>query len=239
MDDELPASRAFLESVDWSHLEHGGGAAEPGTPIVLAGLAHGGAPRALHHLWDDLLHQGSLYSATPKAALYVAAVLGESHGNESSITSRHRIELLEWLAEVACAVGASRERQRKEWFGSEAVDRDPLFAEVRAIRPLVFKGVHPYISDSNDEVVEAALLAATHLLDSPELASRIGVLAPRVRDVLAVSSKQGYRDAAVSGLAAWGESVESLTESTEETEEGERWNDFWKSDRGPVDAPPF
>ncbi|MGW0933683.1 hypothetical protein [Streptomyces sp. NPDC002666] len=243
MDDELPAPRAFLERVDWSRLEHGGGPAAPGTPIVLAGLAHDSAPDAvagaLRHLWDDLLHQGSLYSATPKAALYVAAVLGEPHGDESSVTSRRKTELLEWLAEVAYAVGASRERQLEEWFGSEVMDRDPLFGEVRAIRPLVFERVHPYISDSNADVAEAALLAAVHLLDAPELASHIGVLALRVRDTLGVSSKQGYRDAAISALAAWGESVESLTGSTEFAEEGVGWNEFWNSDRGHVEDAPF
>ncbi|MET7645391.1 hypothetical protein ABZS83_17435 [Streptomyces sp. NPDC005426] len=243
MDDELPASRAFLRSVDWSRLEHGGGSAAPGTPMVLAGLAHDSAPdaaaRALRHLWDDLLHQGSLYSATPKAAVYVAAVLGESHGDESSMSSRHEIELLEWLAEVAYAVSVSRERQLKEWFGPEVMERNPLFGEVRAIRPLVFTGVHPYISDAHTDVVEAALLAATHLLDAPELAACIDVLAPDIRDVLGVSSKQGYRDAAISALAAWGENVESLTASTESTEEGASWNEFWNSDRGPVDNPPF
>lgn len=238
----LPDSRTFLEGTDWSHLEHGGGPAAPGTPVKLAGLVSGNAGEAtvaLDHLWNDLLHQGSLYSATPAAALYVAAVLGEPRSRES-LTAPHRCKLLEWLAETAYAVSISREQQLEAWFGSAVMDRNSLFGEVRAIRPILFRGVLPCVFDSDKDVAEAALLAAVHLLDAPELASHIGAIAPKVRSVLAVSSKQGYRDAAISGLAAWGEDATGLKDATGSAEnEGDSSNDFWNSDRGPLDEPPF
>lgn len=238
----LPDPRTLLEGADWSRLEHGGGPAAPGTPIKLAGLVSGNAAAAvmaLDHLWDDLLHQGSLYSATPAAALYVAAVLGEPRSREFLITP-HRSKLLEWLAEVAYAVSVSRERQLEAWFGPAVMDRNSLFAEVQVIRPVIFQGVFPCISDSDPDVVEAALLATVRLLDAPELTPYRGAVAPKVRSVLAVSSKKSYQAAAISGLAAWGEDVESLKGATESP--GKRdgsWDEFWNSDRGPVDEPPF
>ncbi|MCW8215705.1 hypothetical protein [Streptomyces griseolus] len=242
MVNELPDANSLLEETDWSHLEHGGGPAALRTPVKLVGLVSGNsgaATIALDHLWNDLLHQGSLYSATPAAALYVAAVLGEPRSRES-LTAPHRSELLEWLAETAYAVSVSRERQREAWLDPAVMARNPLFSEVRAIRPILFRGVFPHISDSDKDVAEAALLAAAHLLDAPELASHIGAVAPKVRSVLAVSPKQGYRDAAISRLAAWGEDTTSLKDAAGSMEkEGDSWNRFWNSDRGSLDKPPF
>ncbi|MGJ5891208.1 hypothetical protein ACSCBZ_04575 [Streptomyces niveiscabiei] len=242
MVDGLPAPRTLLEETDWSRLEHGGGLAAPETLAKLAGLMSGDAEAAtiaLDHLWNDLLHQGSLYSATPAAALYAAAVLGESKGGES-LTTPHRIKLLEWLAEAAYAVSLSRERQLEEWFGSAVMDRNPLFGEMKAIRPVIFREISPYVSDSDRGVMEAALLAAVHLLDAPELSSHVEEISPKVRSVLAASDKQGYRDAAISQLEAWGEEVESLKHAAGATGGKEdSWDEFWGSDRGSPDDSPF
>lgn len=244
MVDELPDSQALLQRTDWSQLEHGSGPAAPGTPAKLAGLTSGDDDKAavtiaLNHLWDDLLHQGSLYSATPTAALYVAAVLSENRNKEPFITPPRQVDLLEWLAEVAYAVGAAKQRQLEEWFGPGVMDRNPLSRQVRATRPTLFRGIFPYTSDADQDVEEAALLAVVHLLDAPELAHHIEGITPKVRSVLAVSSKQGYRNAAISALAAWGEDVESLKDSTDSTEEADSGDDFWNADRGDVDNPPF
>jgi len=242
MVNEMPDSRTLLNETDWSRLDHGGGPAAPETPVKLAGLVSGDAGAAtiaLNHLWNDLLHQGSLYSATPTAALYVAAVLGESRVGKP-LPASHRIRLLEWVAESAYAVSASRERQLEAWFGPSVMARDPLFREMQATRPALFRGVSPYFSDPIKEVVEAALLAAAHLLDAPELASRIEEVSPKVRSVLAVSCKQGYRDAAISRLEFWGEDIESLRDSAgSRKNEEDSWGEFWGSDRGSLDEPPF
>jgi hypothetical protein len=227
---------ALLDETDWSHLDHGGGPAGPETPVKLAGLVSGRTDAvtiALNHLWDDLLHQGSFYSATPAAAVYVAAVLREPHTRESS-TAPHRIELLEWIAELAYPVSISRERQLETWWGPGVRDRSPRFNEVQMIRPVLFQGVNPNIYDPDQGVVEAALLASIHLLDDPELTSFRGVIALEVRNILTASSTQSYRDAAISGLEAWGEDVESLERSTDDSE-----SEFWNADRGSIDEPPF
>ncbi|NJQ04590.1 hypothetical protein [Streptomyces lonarensis] len=242
MASELPDANLLLDETDWSHLEHGGGPAAPGTPAKLAGLTSGNSgatTTALNHLWNDLLHQGSLYSATPAAALFVAAVLGEPR-SRASLTAPHRSELLEWLAETAYVVSGLGERQREVWLGAAASVDNPLFSEMRAIRSTLFWGVFGHISDSDRDVAEAALLAAVHLLDAPELACHIGSVAPNVRSVLAVSSKRSYRDAAILRLAVWGEDTKSLKDAAGSTEKkGDSWNEFWNSDRGSLDEPPF
>ncbi|MFD9323919.1 hypothetical protein ACFWDQ_40910 [Streptomyces sp. NPDC060053] len=217
MSGEFSHYYALLDETDWSQLDHGGGPADPGTPAKLAGLVSGDSDAvtiALNHLWNDLLHQGSLYSATPAAARCVAVVLGDPHTREC-LTASHRIQLLEWIAELAYAVSISRERQLEAWFGPGIMTRSSLFSEVRMIRPLLFRRVNKNLSDSDKSVVEAALLASIHLLEDPELTSLRREIAPKVKSILAASSIRSYRDVAISGLEAWGENVESLKRSTE------------------------
>ncbi|MET7336355.1 hypothetical protein [Nonomuraea sp. NPDC005650] len=242
MADVLPDPHTLLDETEWSRLQHSHGPAAPETQAKLAGLVSGDAHAAsiaLDHLWDCLFHQGSLYSATPAAALYVAAVLREVRSREA-LNATQRTELLEWLAEVAYHIGVSRERELEAQFGPDVMDQNPLFSEMRGARPALFQGVYPCISDPDLKVAEAALLAAVHLLHAPELASYREVIAPKVRSVLAVSSWQGHRAAAISGLAAWGEDVGSLKGSTEpENEADDAWSEFWGADRGSIDEPPF
>ncbi|MFJ3927232.1 hypothetical protein [Streptomyces sp. NPDC090022] len=239
----LPDPGTLADEVDWSRLSHAFGPAAPETPAKLAGLVSGDAravTAALGHLWDDLLHQGSLCSATPAAALCVAAVLGDPRGRES-LTCSHRSRLLAWLADVAFVVTVRWERQLQEWSGSSAArDRNPHVGDIRAMRPALLRGVLPWVSDPDPSVTEAALLAAVHLLDAPELMSFRDALAPQVRTVLAVSSVHGHRAAAIAALEAWGEEVGSLrgpdapAEDTDDTADA-----FWSADRGPLDEPPF
>ncbi|MCF4136504.1 hypothetical protein L1856_05800 [Streptomyces sp. Tue 6430] len=226
----------LLNETDWSRLDHGGGPAAPETPTKLAGLASGdirAVTTAMNHLWNDLLHQGSLYSATPTAALYVSSILSEPQTQEY-ITAPQRSKLLEWLAEFAYAVSISKERQLEEWFGPGVMDQNPIFSEARAIRPIIFRGVEPSISDSDRNVTEAALLAAIHLLDDPKLTSYREVIGPKVRSILATSSLQSHRIAATSTLEAWGENIESLKDSRDDSLEYS-----WNLNRGPIDDPPF
>lgn len=242
MVNELPGARTLLEGTDWSRLEHGFGPAVPETPLKLAGLMSGSPVKvtaAIDHLWGELLHQGSLYSATPAAALYVAAVLGDSKSREL-LSARHRSDLLGWISESVYTVSFERVKQLEVWSGPGLVKKNPIFGEMRAVRTTIFRWVLPCTFDSDKDVSEAALLSVVHLLDAPELKSHVRVVAPRVRSVLAVSSNQGYRNVAISRLASWGEDVESLKHlmGSKKSEE-ESWNDFWGSPRGSLDEPPF
>lgn len=217
MASSLSRPRAILERTDWSRLEHGGGQAGPETPAILAGLESGdpAAVRAAHsHLWDDLLHQGSLYSATPPSALYVAAVL-ECADCADFLSESHLIALLEWLAEASYAVGEDRRKQLEDWYGPGVMDRDPLFGKMQSMRPTLFRGVIPWAFVESSGVAEAALVAALRLLESPELQQYRAILSPGIRRTLAVSSRESYKVEAVAALLAWGEEIDSIEGAAE------------------------
>ncbi|WP_158709196.1 hypothetical protein [Streptomyces globisporus] len=240
MSEELPDPRILLTETDWFSLEHAGGPASPDTPAKLECLQSSdaiAATVAIDHLWNDLLHQGSLYSATPPAAKYVAAVLSHSCYMEG-LTASQRTSLLSWVAEVSYAVGVPRQRQLEEWFGPNAMHANPLHAQVQSIRPILFQAVSPYVQDSNPSVMEAALLAVVHLLDAPENKHHRRVMSPKIKEVLAVSSQKGCRDAAIYALESWGEDVQSLKDAAEPAREDE-WGSFWNSGGEIMDEPPF
>ncbi|MEU0937988.1 hypothetical protein [Embleya sp. NPDC005971] len=249
MIDELPDPRTFLAEVDWARLRHGGGMASSNTPVKLGGLVSGNSAEVaagLDHLWDDLFHQGSVYPATAHAAVYVAAILGDAEIRELLVPAQGeekfplRGRLLNWLAELAYAVSREAEMKIRARFDDSMLNFEPIFGGVWAVRPILFQGVSPYFSDMNPDVRESALLAAVHLLDAPELVLHRSKLAPLVRTVLAASTDRGHRSAAIAGLEAWGEDVDSLRSAAELSEEdGDSWNSFWNADRGSLDEPPF
>ncbi|MEV0097295.1 hypothetical protein [Streptomyces sp. NPDC050738] len=145
--------------------------------------------RALAALDMAVLHQGSLYTVTAPAALFVAAILdhpmgrAEQAGNfpwdEESPRSL-RAALLAWLAQVAesAAYGEDPERDRanwdwEPWRDATRGERDPdelaALAACRAIRPALYDSVEPHLSALDPHVREAALGAAVPLLSSPLL----------------------------------------------------------------------
>ncbi|WP_017590008.1 hypothetical protein [Nocardiopsis ganjiahuensis] len=109
----------ILHTFDWSRTFHAYG---PGTdaPENLAGLRSEDADErvsALGYLYSAILHQGTVYPATPPVVLYAAALLsgpeadrpvrglfGEATGSASVPLGRH---LLHFLAAVARAVAES------------------------------------------------------------------------------------------------------------------------------------
>lgn len=248
MTDKLSDPRRILEDTDWCDLEHGSGSAFPETPIKLSGLVSGdlyAVDIALNHLSDDLLHQGSLYSATAPAARYVAALLGDPRSWESLSPDWEkgkyplRGKLLGWLASVADAVSNSMERKIWVWAETSAMEC-LLFREVREIRPIVFLGVVGCVNDPDIRVREPALVAAVRLLESPELASCREMLVSSVRNVLAVSSEEWRRRMAIEALAAWGEDVDSLRGAMEPAiVDNDFWNDVSVGGAESINEPPF
>lgn len=184
---------------------------------MLAGL-ESGDPAAVSiarsHLWNDLLHQGSLYSATPPSALYVAAVLERADCGDLLCES-DLIALLEWLAEAFYAVGEEKRKQLEDWYGPGVMDRDPIFGEMQSLRSTIFRGVIPWAFVEGSGVSEAALLAALRLLESPELRHYRAILSPSIRRTLVTSSRKNYKVAAIATLVAWGEEVDSIEGAAE------------------------
>jgi len=202
---------SLIKQIDWPLLEHAYGPAED-TPSALSDLLNGppeAQARALGHLTHAVHHQNSVYTATPPAALYVAAILSDPRTDTLISRERNsprcplRQALLDWLESVAGAVGKDTEAT---WlrFGFSP-DASPAFVRTRAIRPVLFDAVSAFFHEADLAVREAAVAAAVPLLDAPELTRHQGDLAPLVRNVLATSSNRIYRAIAKRGLTAWEE----------------------------------
>ncbi|GAA3952929.1 hypothetical protein GCM10023085_39270 [Actinomadura viridis] len=259
--EELPDPRVLLSETDWSTLE----AAFPergedhpsgpvlSTPVALAAFTSGdrdAVTRALDHLDDGLLHQGTLYGATGTAALYLAALLADDGSREALVPAWEagrrplRAKLLDWLAAVAYTVSDAREEYWKEWGFSWT--STPEGREVRALRPALFQGVSACFADPDLAVREAALAAAIPLLDAPELVRHRAELIPVLRRELAASSEQSHRLAAIVGLQAWGEDTTALAAHAELVEYEQREKEWEEKQmraalHGPPvnDEPPF
>jgi hypothetical protein len=218
--DELPDPRRILEDTDWSRLEHANGSAFPETPAKLSGLVSSDPDAvrvALNHLDDDVVHQGTVYSATVPVVQYVAALLGDPRSRDLLTPSWDngknyplRGRMLAWLEYVADEVSDTKMQQIREWTGDSSIETFLRYREIRAIYPTIFPSVDAYLNDPHRNVREAAIAAAVRLLGSPELASHREALAPLVRNVLAVSSEERHRRLAIEALEAWGEDVGSL-----------------------------
>lgn len=236
-------ARRILGDTDWSGLEHAYGPAYPETPIKLAGLASGDPDAvriALNHLWDELIHQSTLYSATAPAALYVAALVSDPQCRESITPGWEagkyplRAKLLEWLADIAYEISDSKVEILRSW-GLSKAGALGLYPEVRQVRSALFPCVVACVDDPDVRIRESAVMAAISLTDCADLAPHREALAPMVRNVLAVSAEEGRRRLAINTLEAWGENVESLRSSV-----GPLPPDVWKYlPQGPFDEPPF
>jgi hypothetical protein len=236
-------ARRVLGDTDWSGLKHAYGTAYPETPIKLAGLASGDPDAvriALNHLWDDLIHQTTMYSATAPAALHVAALVSDPQCRESITpgweTGKYplRAKLLEWLEAIAYEISDSKVQEFRSWGFSEA-EVLLLYPEVRKVRLALFPCVADCLHDPDLRIRESAIKAAVRLTDCSDLASHREALAPLVRNVLAVSAEEGHRRLAINTLEAWGENVESLRSSVTPLPP-----DVWEYvPEGPFDEPPF
>ncbi len=231
---KLPDSDEILRQTDWSSLEHGAGPAFPETLVKLSGLTSS-HPRAvrlgLDHLWDDLIHQGTMYSATTPAALYVAALVGEARGRD---WNGRRAELLHWLIEVAYTASDEMQRKVSAWCGYEY---GPLYPWIRDIRPMIFRGVDACIHDPDPAVQQAALAAAAYLLDDPALVAHRARLVPLVRDVLGAGP---HRRLAIRTLVVGGAGVDSFSkEAVAAAREDHFWLDTPTEPQGSPDEPPF
>ncbi|MGC4747541.1 hypothetical protein ACLQ28_18075 [Micromonospora sp. DT201] len=81
----------------------------PGHLAALAGDDPAARARALEHLWSAIIHQGTPWTATPPAALEVAALLADPLVTDPDL----RAELLNFLAAVAEA-GSITDRDLSE-----------------------------------------------------------------------------------------------------------------------------
>lgn len=207
-DELLPDPVALIEDTDWETLEHAYGPATDTAVRLVELLDEDPEVRAnaLGQLDMSVLHQGSLYSATPPAALFVAAILGHPRtltGHESAYPwddrrRPFRAALLEWLGQMAESAAYEEPGDGVE---VEEDERDAI-ESCRAIRPAIYSAVAPYLDDPLPAVREAAVGAAVQLLQAPGLAGHRPSVARLLERSLATSDDRRERAAAVLTLGA-------------------------------------
>ncbi|MEU8741850.1 hypothetical protein [Streptomyces halstedii] len=240
---------AIIDLANWAELENADGSAFPVTPAKLHDLASDDFSKvssSLNHLYNVLLNDGIVYSATAPAFRYVAALLGDRERRVVLTPSWDgekfplRGKLLSWLADVAFDVSIEREQCIREWGGYLSTEPFPDFLNIRSIYPEAFPSVASYFDDSDPRVVEAALVAAVRFLESPALAMHRRGLTPLMENVLAQSSSERHRSLASEALASWEQGRMLMEPPIDPFPSDGRGKDHHSHDKGgSVDEPPF
>ncbi|WP_416531045.1 hypothetical protein [Streptomyces coelicoflavus] len=229
----LPAvARELLSETDWASHRHAYGTGED-IPVSLCSLLDEDAAvrsGALAALDTGVLHQGSLYTVTAPAALFVAAILdhplclSEHEGHfpwDEGPPRSLRAALLDWLGQVAesAAYGEDPARDRanwewQPWHEDTRGERDPdELAALRAcrdIRPALYDAVEPFLSSCDPRICESALGAALPLLSAPALAERVPRAAALLRARLGTMTGRRERAAVARALSLWGMDTSDL-----------------------------
>ncbi|MGW4891801.1 hypothetical protein ACWEQL_05980 [Kitasatospora sp. NPDC004240] len=210
---DVPPYQVVLAETDWGSLRTAFGNGEC-LPEVLARLLEPD-PRvqvtALSELSELVAHQNSIYEATAPVAVYVAGILA----HPAAMTLRPyrnvpiRATLLNWLASTA--YDASDETvDRTEQHFPGFLSHGTTLAAFRDLRPMLYRAVAPFLRDGNEDVREAAGLAALILAEHPALAERRDHLAVHARRILDTSSDGHDRRVARKALEAWGHDVTDI-----------------------------
>ncbi|MDI6105677.1 hypothetical protein QLQ12_44565 [Actinoplanes sp. NEAU-A12] len=199
----------ILARTDWSAVEHAcaGSAGVRETPAILEALLSDDAAaqaEALGDLYNVVHHQDTIYSATPPAVRFVAAVLDDPRtltpvpgsSERSGEQEPLRAGLLDWLTSVMEAAAES-----DRWGPSgESVDVDSC----RAARGQVYRAAYAKLADSDPTVVSAALGTIACVLEAPELQHlRPGIAAWLNSHALSAPDRR-IRVMAVLTLSSWG-----------------------------------
>jgi hypothetical protein len=151
---------SVIEDTDWDRLEHAYGPASdaPGELARLLGEDAESCGAALAYLDAAILHQGSIYSATAPAAVFVAGILDHPRTLvrcESALPWDERerplrAALLEWLGRVAESAGYQElepEDDEEEWD-----DEARAVEACRAARLDLYARIAPFLDDADPAV---------------------------------------------------------------------------------------
>lgn len=217
-------ARELLMATEWDALQHAYGSAED-TPPYLCQLLNEDPEvqaEALGMLDMSVLHQGSLYSSTPPAALFVAAILAhpqtlaehESFFPWDDRTRPLRAALLDWLGQIAdsasCGEAPGSEDVYRDEYDGEDKDELEAIRACRSIRPELYDAVEPFLDDPHPDTREAALGTVTVLLKAPDLAELVPRAAHRLRSVLAADGSRRERSSAALAMGTWGQDTTGL-----------------------------
>jgi hypothetical protein len=211
--DVLPDPWAVLRGTDWPSLETACGTGEelPGALARLLGLdltaeETGQALGAL----ELVRHQNTIYEATAPAALCVAAVLARRAEQHPGAADAVCVLLLEWLAGVAYDSDDACVKAGRQYFDEDYLEGYPAMLAVRAVRPVLYLAVAPFLDDPDAVVADTALSAALAFAEHPGLAGHRDGLAERARRLLLASDTRWRRWQAFDALTAWSHDTTGL-----------------------------
>ncbi|WP_330240068.1 hypothetical protein [Streptomyces sp. NBC_00525] len=207
---DVPSYRVVLAETDWGSLEtpFGNGACLPG---VLARLLEPDARAqvaALSELGELVGHQNSVYEATAPVATFVAGILAHpAAANRRPYRAVPvRAAMLNWLASTVYDASDEAVDRIARYCPGFLVTGTPR-AALRDLRPVLYRAVEPYLRDGDEDVREAAGLAALLLAEHPGLARHREHLAVHAHHILDTSNDPHSRRVARQALTAWGHDV--------------------------------
>lgn len=219
---DLPPYQFVLAETDWGSLQTAFGSGED-LPKLLMQLLEpdpGVQITALWELGERVGHQNTIYEATAPAVMYVVGIL-----THPAATTRRpyrnvpiRATLLGWLASTLH--DASDEIvARNEEYCPGSLAPGTTVAAFRELRPMLYRAVAPFLRDSQEDVREAAVIAALLLVEHPALAGHRAHLAVHARRILDTSSDDPNRRVAWRALEAWGHNPPGPEPLSEEAED--------------------
>jgi hypothetical protein len=118
--------------------------------------------------------------------------------------------LLDWLVGVARDSDDACVEAGRRYFDEDYLEGYPAMVAVRALRPVLYQGVAPFLDDPDISVAEAALSAALAFAEHPGLAGYRDGLAERARRLLLTCDTWWRRRPALDALTAWGHDTTGL-----------------------------
>ncbi|MEU6655807.1 hypothetical protein ABZ904_42210 [Streptomyces sp. NPDC046900] len=250
--DQLPHHQNLLDGTEWASLETPTGAGEA-LPTYLARLLDSNPDVRATATRDALrvvTHQNTVYEATVPVALYIAAILnhpatatGEfDQDGERAPQYPTRAALLHWLSDTAYDADDECVASGERVCGDTFLDDHPEMRAFRDMRPAIYSAVRPLLGHDNEDVRDAALVAAIPLAEHAALARYRGELAEHARRLLTTSTDRYLRDRALEALKAWGHDTDTVENTDDvaarefrarQAAERESWAGGWSEE------PPF
>ncbi|MFJ9461331.1 hypothetical protein ACIRST_40460 [Kitasatospora sp. NPDC101447] len=241
--DVLPDPWVVVRGTAWPSLDtaFGSGRRLPRALVRLLDpdLTAGEARQALNALDEPVRHQNTIYEATAPVTLCVAAVLGRRAGQHRGTADRVCTLLLAWLAGVAYDSDDKCVAVRQRYFGEDFLEGYPALVAVRALRPVLFQAVEPFLDDPDAAVAEEALCAGLALAEHPALAGHRDGPAERARRLLRVCDTRWRRRQALDALTAWGHDTEGLARRGDDDRSPYVDGAGWPVADGHPDGPPL
>ncbi|MEU6235879.1 hypothetical protein [Kitasatospora sp. NPDC047058] len=209
----LPDPSALLRGTNWSSLQTATGTARK-LPQALIRLLEPDltVPEARKTLdaLEPVRHQNTIYEATPVTALLVAALLARRSAQHGVEADGVCALLLAWLAGVACDSDDACAAAGNRYGDRDYQDGCPAMAALRALRPVLYRAVSPFLDDADAAVRDTALAAALAFAEHPALAPHRDNLARYARRLLLTNDTQWRRRQALGALRAWGHDTTGL-----------------------------